>query len=101
MLLSRGAARVYSVDVGYGQLAWTIRNDERVVVMERTNARNLRPEDFDQTPDLAVTDASFISLRLLLPAMDAFLPPSGEAIVLVKPQFEVGRGRVGKGGMVR
>ncbi|MFA7620512.1 MAG: TlyA family RNA methyltransferase [Aminobacteriaceae bacterium] len=101
VLLSRGAARVYSVDVGYGQLAWTIRNDERVVVMERTNARNLHPEDFDQTPDISVTDASFISLRLLLPAMDAFLSPSGEAVVLVKPQFEVGRGRVGKGGRVR
>ena len=101
VLLSRGACRVYSVDVGYGQLAWSLRNDERVVVMERTNARNLLPDDFPEIPERAVADASFISLKLLLPAMDAFLSCQGEAVVLVKPQFEVGKGKVGKGGVVR
>lgn len=101
VLLSKGARRVYSVDVGYGQLAWSLRSHEKVVVMERTNARNLQPEDFAEIPDIAVADASFISLKLLLPAMDSFLSPMGEAVVLVKPQFEVGKGKVGKGGVVR
>jgi len=101
VLLSRGALRVYSVDVGYGQLAWQLRSDERVVVMERTNARNLLPDSFSEIPERAVADASFISLKLLLPAMDAFLSLHGEAVVLVKPQFEVGKGKVGKGGVVR
>ncbi len=101
VLLARGASRVYSVDVGYGQLAWSLRNDERVVVMERKNARDLRPSDFDGTPEIAVVDASYISLRLLLPVMNSFLPSAGEAVALVKPQFEIGRGRVGKGGRVR
>ena len=101
VLLSRGALRVYSVDVGYGQLAWSLRSDERVVVMERTNARHLLPDNFPDIPDRAVADASFISLKLLLPAMDTILSPQGEAVVLVKPQFEVGKGKVGKGGVVR
>jgi 23S rRNA (cytidine1920-2'-O)/16S rRNA (cytidine1409-2'-O)-methyltransferase len=101
VLLAFGADRIYSVDVGYGQLAWPLRNDSRVVVMERTNARNLRREDFQHTPDIVVADASFISLKLLLPPMDAFLSLSAEGIVLVKPQFEVGKGKVGKGGVVR
>ena len=101
VLLSRGALRVYSVDVGYGQLSWSLRSDERVVVMERMNARNLLPDNFPDIPDRAVADASFISLKLLLPAMDTILSPQGEAVVLVKPQFEVGKGKVGKGGVVR
>lgn len=100
-LLSRGAGLVYSVDVGYGQLAWQLRNDSRVVVMERTNARDLTPGSFPVAPDLAVMDASFISLRLLLPPVDRCVSERGEAVVLVKPQFEVGRDGVGKGGRVR
>lgn len=97
-LLQRGAVRVYAVDVGYGQLAWTLRQDPRVVVMERTNARSLRA--LPEPVDLVVGDLSFISLRLILPAVSALLP-QGEAVVLVKPQFEVGRGQVGRGGLVR
>lgn len=101
VLLSRGALRIYSIDVGYGQLAWQLRSDERVVVMERTNARNLLPDSFPEIPERAVADASFISLKLLLPVMDAILSLHGEAVLLVKPQFEVGKGKVGKGGVVR
>ncbi len=98
-LLQRGAARVYAIDVGYGQLAWKLRQDPRVVVMERTNARHL--ERLPEPVTLLVGDLSFISLRLILPAARRLLAPEGEAIVLVKPQFEVGRDDVGKGGLVR
>jgi 23S rRNA (cytidine1920-2'-O)/16S rRNA (cytidine1409-2'-O)-methyltransferase len=105
-LLQRGAARVYGIDVGYGQTAWSLRTDPRVVLRERTNLRHLQPEGLygpgDPWPDLAVADLSFISLRLVLPALRGLLRPGdSEAVVLVKPQFEVGRERVGKGGVVR
>lgn len=98
-LLQRGAARVYAVDVGYGQLDWRLRTDPRVVVMERTNARYLTwlPEP----PDLAVMDVSFISARLILPAVARLLREGGMIVLLVKPQFEAGREQVGKGGVVR
>ena len=98
-LLQHGAAKVYAVDVGYGQLAWSLRQDPRVVVMERTNARYL--ESLPEPVILCVVDASFISLRLLLPAIRGLLAPGGRVLALVKPQFEVGRGRVGRGGVVR
>lgn len=98
-LLQRGAARVFAIDVGYGQLAWSLRQDARVVVMERTNARNLA--GLPEPVDLVVGDLSFISLRSILPAVRAVLAPGGEAVVLVKPQFEVGPGGLGKGGVVR
>jgi 23S rRNA (cytidine1920-2'-O)/16S rRNA (cytidine1409-2'-O)-methyltransferase len=101
VLLERGAERIYAVDVGYGQLAWRLRKDPRVVVMERTNARYLLPTQFPEPMDLIVSDASFISLRLLLPPLEKLLAPSGEMVVLVKPQFEVGRERIGKKGVVR
>ena len=101
VLLSRGAKKVYAVDVGYGQLAWSLRQDGRVVVMERTNARTLLREQFAEPIGLAVADASFISLKLLLPPLQNILSSEGEAIVLVKPQFEAGKGKVGKGGIVR
>ena len=97
-LLQRGAARVYAVDVGQGQLAWSLRTDPRVVVMERTNARYL--DALPEPVSLLVGDLSFISLRLVLPAIARVLAPRGEVVVLVKPQFEVGRERVGKGGLV-
>ena len=100
-LLQRGARHVYAVDVGYGQLAWTLRNDERVTVMERTNARSLTPDMFPERMDLAVMDMSFISLRLVLPAVKTLLAPAGQVICLVKPQFEAGRENVGKKGVVR
>jgi 23S rRNA (cytidine1920-2'-O)/16S rRNA (cytidine1409-2'-O)-methyltransferase len=109
-LLQRGAARVYGIDVGYGQTAWTLRTDPRLVLRERTNLRHLTPEQLygpeDARPDLAVADLSFISLTRVLPALQALLSAPGgqasaEAILLVKPQFEVGRSRVGKGGVVR
>ncbi len=100
-LLQRGAKRVYAVDVGYGQLAWSLRTDERVTVMERTNARNLTPDMFPERMDLAVMDMSFISLRLVLPAVKSLLRPEGQVISLVKPQFEAGREKVGKKGVVR
>ncbi len=98
-LLQRGAARVYAIDVGYGQLHDKLRRDPRVVVMERTNARHLT--GLPEPVDLVVIDASFIGLAKLLPAARAVLRPGGEVIAMVKPQFEVGRGRVGKGGVVR
>ena len=101
VLLSRGASKVYAVDVGYGQLAWKLRSDPRVVVMERTNARFLTPDQFSEPLDLVVVDASFISLRLLLPPLEELLAENGQMILLVKPQFEAGRNRVGKGGVVR
>jgi 23S rRNA (cytidine1920-2'-O)/16S rRNA (cytidine1409-2'-O)-methyltransferase len=105
-LLQHGAARVYGIDVGYGQTAWNLRNDPRVVLRERTNLRILQPDQLygpeDPWPSLAVADVSFISLRLVLPAIKALLKPEdSEAVLLVKPQFEVGRERVGKGGVVR
>ncbi|MGA2132956.1 MAG: TlyA family RNA methyltransferase [Bryobacteraceae bacterium] len=100
-LLQRGAARVYAVDVGFGQLDWKIRNDSRVIVHEKLNARYLRPEDLGESIDLAVCDVSFISVTLILPAVKAVLQPAGEMVILVKPQFEVGKGQVGKGGIVR
>ncbi len=101
VLLRRGAKKVYAVDVGYGQLAWSLRQDGRVAVMERTNARGLKREHFAEPIALAVADASFISLKLLLPPLSGILSRDGEAIVLVKPQFEAGKGKVGKGGIVR
>jgi len=100
-LLQRGAARVYCVDVGHGQLDWKIANDPRVVVKDRTNVRHLQPADFPETADLAVVDVSFISLKLVLPVLPPLLRAGAPVIALVKPQFEVGRGRVGKGGIVR
>ncbi len=100
-LLQNGAARVYAVDVGYGQLAWKLRQDERVVVMERTNARQLCPTDLPEPIDLAVIDAAFISLRLLIPPLLPLFKDSAAIMALIKPQFEVGKGQVGKGGVVR
>jgi len=100
-LLQRGAARVHAVDVGSGQLDWKIRNDPRVVVHEKLNARYLRGEDIGEPVDLAVCDVSFISVTLILPAVTPLLRPGGEMVILVKPQFEVGKGQVGKGGIVR
>jgi 23S rRNA (cytidine1920-2'-O)/16S rRNA (cytidine1409-2'-O)-methyltransferase len=101
VMLLRGASQVWSVDVGYGQFDWGLRNDPRVVLMERTNIRNLEPEAVPEPMDFAAVDVSFISLRLVLPRVAAFLRPGGEVLALVKPQFEVGRGEVGKGGIVR
>jgi len=100
-LLQRGAARVWAIDVGHNQVDWKLRNDLRVVSREGTNARYLRAEDFPVSFDLAVCDASFISTTLLLPAIVAVLAPQGAMLLLVKPQFEVERGQVGKGGIVR
>ncbi len=97
-LLQRGASRVYAIDVGQGQLAWSLRTDPRVVVMEKTNARHLA--SLPEAVSLVVGDLSFISLRLILPTVRRLLAPGGEAVVLVKPQFEVGRAHVGKGGLV-
>lgn len=100
-LLQNGARRVYSVDVGYGQLAWKLRNDDRVVSMERTNIRNLMPDDLPEKPQLAVMDLSFISLGLVLPVVKRLLADDGSVICLIKPQFEAGREKVGKKGVVR
>ena len=99
VLLQRGAERVIAVDVGYGQLAWSLRQDPRVTVIERVNIRHL--EQLPQPADLAVIDVSFISLRLVLPRVRELLRPPGDVVALVKPQFEVGKGAVGKGGVVR
>ncbi len=101
VLLDRGAARVYAVDVGYGQLAHKLRTDQRVTVLERTNARHLTSGHVPEPVDLIVCDASFIGLRTLLPAPLALAAPGAWLIALVKPQFEVGKERVGKGGVVR
>ncbi len=98
-LLQRGAAKVYAIDVGYGQLDWKLRSDPRVVVMDRTNARYV--VSLPEPIALAVVDASFISLRLILPAVLKWLEPDANLVVLVKPQFEAGREKVGKGGVVR
>ncbi|HEV8532272.1 MAG TPA: TlyA family RNA methyltransferase [Methylomirabilota bacterium] len=100
-LLENGAARVYAVDVGQGQLDASLRADGRVVVMEKTNARQLTPEAFPDPPSLATIDISFISLEKVLSPVFTVLTPDGEAIALVKPQFEIGKGLVGKGGVVR
>jgi 23S rRNA (cytidine1920-2'-O)/16S rRNA (cytidine1409-2'-O)-methyltransferase len=100
-LLESGALKVYAVDVGQNQLDASLRADGRVVVMERTNARQLSVESFPELPQLATVDVSFISLEKVLPAVQSVLSFDGEAIVLVKPQFEVGKGQVGKGGVVR
>jgi len=100
-LLRRGAARVAAVDVGYGQLAWSLRQDPRVIVLERTNVRDLRPERIPFAPSLVAADLSFISLRLVLPALVGVAAPDAELVVLVKPQFEVGADAVGRGGVVR
>jgi 23S rRNA (cytidine1920-2'-O)/16S rRNA (cytidine1409-2'-O)-methyltransferase len=101
LLLQRGAAKVFAVDVGYGQLHARLRGDPRVVVRERENARLLDAEKLGARVDLVTGDLSFISLRLVLPAVKAILRPGGDALLLVKPQFEVGKGEVGKGGVVR
>ena len=101
VLLMRGAAKVFAVDVGYGQLAPVVRNDPRVVVLERVNLRLLPREAVPEPVDLATLDLSFISLTLVLPKILEFMKPGGAILALVKPQFEVGKGRVGKGGVVR
>ncbi|MGW4793450.1 TlyA family RNA methyltransferase [Nonomuraea sp. NPDC004297] len=101
VLLRRGAARVLAVDVGYGQLAWSLRSDERVTVMERVNVRDLTPEMVGEPPTLIVGDLSFISLRLVLPALAGVAAPEADFVLLVKPQFEVGKDLVGAGGVVR
>jgi 23S rRNA (cytidine1920-2'-O)/16S rRNA (cytidine1409-2'-O)-methyltransferase len=101
VLLARGAKRVYAVDVGHGQLAETLRRDERVVTLERRNARDLTRADIAEAPDIIVCDASFISLTVVLPASLVLTAPGGRLIALIKPQFEAGQGAVGKGGVVR
>ncbi len=100
-LLQRGAARVYAVDVGKGQLHWKLANDPRVAIRDRTNARHLKPADFPEQVDLAVADVSFISLTKILPALVSLVKKSGALIALVKPQFEAGRDQVERGGVVR
>jgi 23S rRNA (cytidine1920-2'-O)/16S rRNA (cytidine1409-2'-O)-methyltransferase len=100
-LLRGGAAHVTAVDVGYGQLAWSLRTDERVTVLERTNVRDLHPGDLPTAPDVVVADLSFISLRLVLPALVGVAAPGATFVVLVKPQFEAGPGDVSRGGVVR
>ena len=100
-LLQRGARRVYAYDVGSGQLDWKLRTDPRVVVRENINCRYLTPADLNERVSLAVCDVSFISVTMLLPALVPVLEEQGEMVILVKPQFEVGRGQVGKGGIVR
>ncbi len=100
-MLQNGAAKVYAVDVGYGQLAWSLRSDPRVVCMERTNVRYLTAEDIPEPLDFGSVDVSFISLRLILPALRGLMKPSGELVCLIKPQFEAGKEKVGKKGVVR
>lgn len=101
VLLKNGAAKVYSVDVGYGQLAWSLRNDERVVNMERTNIRYISSEQIQEPLDICVMDLSFISVKLVLPAVCALLKDNAQLVCLIKPQFEAGREEVGKKGVVR
>ncbi len=101
VLLLRSAKKVYAVDVGHGQLAWKLRQDSRVVVLERMNARYLTKTEIAEPPELIVCDASFIGLEVVLPAALALAAPKAELVALIKPQFEVGRGRVGRGGVVR
>ncbi len=100
-LIQRGAGRVYAVDVGYGQMAWRLRQDPRVVVMERTNIRYLPADRLPERIDLVTIDVAFISLKIVVPAVLKFLKPQGRLLPLIKPQFEVGKGKVGKGGVVR
>lgn len=100
-LLQQGAKKVFAIDVGYGQLDWKIRSDSRVVVMERTNIRYVTPEQLGEPIDLSVIDVSFISLKIVLPAIKALLKPTGQVLCLIKPQFEAGRDKVGKKGVVR
>lgn len=100
-LLQQGASKVFAIDVGYGQLDWRIRNDPRVVVMERTNIRNVTPEDLGEPLDLSVIDVSFIGLEIVLPAVRDLLKPTGQVLCLIKPQFEAGKKNVGKKGVVR
>ena len=101
-LLQKGASKVYAIDVGYGQLDWKIRSDPRVVVMERTNIRYVTPEDLGEPLDLSVVDVSFISLKIVLPAIKNLLKPgAGQVVCLIKPQFEAGKEKVGKKGVVR
>jgi 23S rRNA (cytidine1920-2'-O)/16S rRNA (cytidine1409-2'-O)-methyltransferase len=100
-LLQHGAERVYAVDVGYGQLAWKLRRDPRVVVIERTNVRHMPADALPDPVDLVTIDVSFISLKIVVPAVERFLKPDASILALIKPQFEVGKGQVGKGGVVR
>ena len=100
-LLQQGAKKVFAIDVGYGQLDWKIRSDERVVVMERTNIRYVTPEDLGEPLDLSVIDVSFISLKIVLPTIKTLLKPTGQVLCLIKPQFEAGKEKVGKKGVVR
>lgn len=100
-LLQQGAKKVFAIDVGYGQLDWKIRSDPRVRVMERTNIRYVTPEQLGEPLDLSVVDVSFISLKIVLPAIRALLKPEGQVVCLIKPQFEAGREKVGKKGVVR
>ena len=100
-LLQQGVSKVFAIDVGYGQLAWKIRSDPRVVVMERTNIRYVTPEDLGEALDLSVVDVSFISLKIVLPAIQKLLKPTGQVLCLIKPQFEAGKEHVGKKGVVR
>ena len=100
-LLQNGVKKVYAVDVGYGQLAWKLRNDPRVTVIERKNVRYLKPDDIGEPVDIATIDVSFISLKLVLPVVKNLLKENGEIIALIKPQFEVGKDEVEKGGIVR
>lgn len=99
--LQHGARQVYALDVGYGQLAWSLRQDPRVVVIERANIRHMTEEDLPTTFDLITIDVSFISLNIVIPASRRFLKPGGEMIALIKPQFEAGRERIGKNGVVK
>ena len=100
-LLQHGARKVFAIDVGYGQLAWSVRSDSRVIVMERTNIRYVTPEDLGEPLDLSVVDVSFISLKLVLPVIRRLLKPNGQVLCLIKPQFEAGKDLVGKKGVVR
>ena len=100
-LLQQGAKKVFAIDVGYGQLDWKIRSDERVVVMERTNIRYVTPEDLGEPLDLSVIDVSFISLKIVLPTIKTLLKANGQVVCLIKPQFEAGKDKVGKKGVVR
>ena len=100
-LLQQGAKKVFAIDVGYGQLDWKIRSDERVVVMERTNIRYVTPEDLGEPLDLSVIDVSFIGLEIVLPTIKTLLKPTGQVLCLIKPQYEAGKENVGKKGVVR
>jgi 23S rRNA (cytidine1920-2'-O)/16S rRNA (cytidine1409-2'-O)-methyltransferase len=100
-LLKSGAAKVYAIDVGYGQLDWKLRQDPRVIIKEKLNARYIKPDDISEPVDIVVIDVSFISLTMIIPPALALLKPGGVLVALIKPQFEVGKGEVGKGGIVR